>query len=358
MKALILVGGFGTRLRPLTLSHPKPLVEFCNQAMVMHQIEALANVGVTEVVLAVNYQPHVMESFLATQQEKLGVKITTSRETEPMGTAGPLKLAEQHLNDGEPFFVLNSDVTCDYPFQEMIDQHKSTGAEATLVVTKVEEPSKFGVVIYDETGRIERFVEKPKKFVGNRINAGIYLLSPSVFDRIEMRPTSIEKEVFPKIAESGRLFCMELNGYWADVGQPRDFLIGTTLHLASMRLKTPSQLASGPDFIGNVLVDPSATIGANCRIGPDVVIGPNCVIEDGVRLTKCTLLPGTRIKSHSWISTSIIGWMSTVGEWCRVENVSITGEDVTIKDELYINGGIILPHKSVGYDIPEPKIVM
>mmetsp|Transcript_11314 Transcript_11314/g.22855 ORF Transcript_11314/g.22855 Transcript_11314/m.22855 type:complete len:359 (-) Transcript_11314:4940-6016(-) len=358
MKALILVGGFGTRLRPLTLSHPKPLVEFCNKAMVLHQIEALVAVGVTEVVLAVNYQPHVMEAFLANEQEKLGIKITTSRETEPMGTAGPIKLAEAHLNDGQPFFVLNSDVTCDYPFKEMLEFHKSRGAEGTILVTKVEEPSKFGVCIYNQVGQIERFVEKPKKFVGNRINAGVYLLSPKIFNRIDLRPTSIEKEVFPKICDEGGLYAMELDGYWADVGQPRDFIAGTLLHLASIRAKTSSSLASGPEFVGNVLMDPTAKIGQGCLIGPDVVIGPNCVIEDGVRLSRTTLLPGVRVRSHSWISNSIIGWMSTVGEWCRVEGISVTGEDVTIKDERYINGGIILPHKSVGDDIPEPKIVM
>jgi len=358
MKALILVGGYGTRLRPLTLSFPKPLVEFCNQAIVMHQIEALAAVGVKEVVLAVNYQPQVMEKFLQGQEERLGIKITTSRETEPMGTAGPIKLAEDHLNDGEPFFVLNSDVACDYPFEKMLAFHRSRDAEATILVTKVEDPSKFGVVIYDEQGKISSFVEKPQKFVGNRINAGVYLLSPGVFERIPMKPTSIEKEIFPKICDGGKLFCQELEGYWADIGQPKDYLAGQRLHLASLRQRKPELLSSGPEFIGNVLVDKSASIGSKCRIGPDVVIGPGCVIDDGVRLSKCTLLPGVKVKSHSWISLTIVGWNSTIGEWVRIENNSVFGEDVTIKDELYINGGIVLPHKSVARDLFKPEIVM
>lgn len=300
-----------------------------------------------------------MERFLASQQEKLGVKITTSRETEPLGTAGPIKLAEKHLNDGEAFFVLNSDVSCEYPFKKMLEFHKKSHAQGTLLVTKVEEPSKFGVVIYEEeSGRIERFVEKPQKFVGNRINSGIYLLEPSVFDMIELRPTSIEKEIFPKMATSGELFCMELQGFWADIGQPKDFLAGTSLYLNSLRNKKAQLLASGPEFVGNVLVDPSAKIGNGCKIGPDVVIGPNCEIHDGVRLVSTTLLPGAVVKSHSWISSSIIGWSSNIGEWVRIENNSVLGEDVTVKPELYLNSSVILPHKSVKNDLATPQIVM
>ena len=165
MKALILVGGFGTRLRPLTLSVPKPLVEFINKKMIMHQIEALSKIGVNEVVLAVNYKPELMKKQLEQDLENIGVKITYSRETEPLGTAGPLALAKEILDNksGEPFFVLNSDITCEYPFQELLNFHKNHGKEGTIMVTKVEEPSKYGVVIYDNNGKISRFVEKPDR---------------------------------------------------------------------------------------------------------------------------------------------------------------------------------------------------
>lgn len=358
MKGLILVGGFGTRLRPLTLSKPKPLVEFCNKPMVLHQIEALAAVGVSEVVLAVNYQPHIIEEFLAKESDKLGIKITTSLEDEPMGTAGPLKVAEKHLNDGEPFFVLNSDVTCDFPFQAMIDFHKKTGAEGTLLVTKVDDPTKFGVILYDDAGKIDQFVEKPQTFVGDRINAGIYLLSPGVFDRIELRPTSIEKEVFPVMAKESKLFCMELPGFWADVGNPTDFRSGTTLKLASVRDSSPDRLASGESFEGNVLVAPDAVIGKGCRIGPDVVIGPGCVVGDGVRLVRSTLLQGARVDSCAYVSDSIVGWASKVGEWARLSNGCVLGEDVAVKSEVYATGATVLPHKSVSADILSPKIVL
>jgi mannose-1-phosphate guanylyltransferase len=132
-----------------------------------------------------------------------------------MGTAGPLALARDKLLDGsgEPFFVLNADVICEYPLKDMLAFHLAHQAEATIFVTKVEEPSKYGVVVYDEaSGKVDRFVEKPQTFVGNKINAGIYVLSPCVLDRIELRPTSIEKEVFPPLAAEGKLFAMVLKG--------------------------------------------------------------------------------------------------------------------------------------------------
>ncbi|KAL8136602.1 hypothetical protein V2J09_002603 [Rumex salicifolius] len=361
MKALILVGGFGTRLRPLTLSVPKPLVDFANKPMILHQIEALKAVGVTEVVLAINYQPEMMMNFLKEFEAKLGIKITCSQETEPLGTAGPLALARDKLIDesGDPFFVLNSDVISEYPLQDMIAFHKAHGGEASIMVTKVDEPSKYGVVIMDEeTGEVDKFVEKPKIFVGNKINAGIYLLNPSVLDRIELRPTSIEKEVFPKIAAEKSLYAMVLQGFWMDIGQPRDYITGLRLYLDSLKKSKSSKLASGSHIVGNVLVDETVQIGDGCLIGPNVAIGPGCVIESGVRLSNCTVMRGVRVKKHACVSGSIIGWHSTVGRWARVENMTILGEDVHVGDEVYSNGGVVLPHKEIKTSILKPEIVM
>ncbi|KAG6475723.1 probable mannose-1-phosphate guanylyltransferase 1 isoform X1 [Zingiber officinale] len=361
MKALILVGGFGTRLRPLTLSFPKPLVDFANKPMILHQIEALKDVGVTEVILAINYQPEVMINFLKDFEDKLGIKIICSQETEPLGTAGPLALARDKLinGSGEPFFVLNSDVISEYPFAELIQFHKAHGGEASIMVTKVDEPSKYGVVVMDEeSGRVDRFVEKPKIFVGNKINAGIYLLNPSVLDRIQLRPTSIEKEVFPKIATEKQLYSMVLPGFWMDIGQPKDYITGLRLYLDSLRKKAPSKLAAGPHIVGNVLIHDNAVVGEGCLIGPDVAIGPACVIEAGVRLSRCTVMQGTRIKKHACVSSSIIGWHSTVGQWARIDNMTILGEDVHVSDEVYSNGGVILPHKEIKSSILNPEIVM
>lgn len=223
----------------------------------------------------------------------------------------------------------------------------------------MDEPSKYGVVVMEEsTGQVERFVEKPKLFVGNKINAGFYLLNPSVLDRIQLRPTSIEKEVFPKIAAEKKLYAMVLPGFWMDVGQPKDYITGLRLYLDSLKKNSSPKLASGSHIVGNVIVDESAKIGEGCLIGPDVAIGSGCVIESGVRLSRCTVMRGVRIKKHACISGSIIGWHSTVGQWARVENMTILGEDVHVCDEVYSNGGVVLPHKEIKSSILKPEIVM
>lgn len=364
MKALILVGGFGTRLRPLTLTLPKPLVEFGNRPMILHQVESLAAAGVTDIVLAVNYRPDVMISVLEKYEKQYGVTINFSIETEPLGTAGPLKLAEKILGkNDDPFFVLNSDVICDYPFKDLAAFHKAHGQEGTIVVTKVEEPSKYGVVVHEpgHSSRIDRFVEKPVEFVGNRINAGIYVLNPSVLSRIELRPTSIEQETFPAMVKDGELHSFDLEGFWMDVGQPKDFLTGTCLYLSSLAKKNSKLLTpSSESFVhgGNVLIDPTAKVGRNCRIGPNVTVGPGVVIGDGVRLQRSVVLQGSRIKDHAWVKSTIVGWNSTVGKWARLENVTVLGDDVTIADEVYVNGGCVLPHKTIKVNIDVPAIIM
>lgn len=367
LKALILVGGYGTRLRPLTLSRPKPVVPFCNKPLVIHQIEALAKAGVTTIVLAVSYKPDEMAQALAPYESELGVKIEYSQETEPMGTAGPLALArELLLKDAEPdqpFFVLNSDVTSEFPFLDLLAFHKEHKKEGTIMVTTVAEPSKYGVVVYDnETGRIDRFVEKPQHYVGNKINAGMYIFNSAVLDRIELRPTSIEKEIFPDMAEAGQLYAMELKGFWMDVGQPKDFLSGMAKYLGALENRDDCAdkklLASGPSFVGPVMVDPTAKIGEGCLIGPFVSIGPGCVIEDGVRISRSAVMGGARIKAHTWIDSTIVGWQCNVGRWARLEKFTVLGMDVTIADEVYINGAKVLPHKSISESVTDPNAVI
>ncbi|CAG9816861.1 unnamed protein product [Phaedon cochleariae] len=358
-RALILVGGYGTRLRPLTLSRPKPLVEFANKPILLHQIEALVDAGVTEVILAVSYRAEQMEQELTAEATKLGISIVYSHETEPLGTAGPIALAKKHLTKStKPFYVLNSDIICDFPFKELASFHEAHGREGTIVVTKVEEPSKYGVVVYDKNNGIQSFVEKPQEFISNKINAGLYMLNPSVIDRIELRPTSIEKEVFPQMATDKQLFAFELQGFWMDVGQPKDFLTGMCLYLKHLRTTDGERLYKGNGAVGNVLVDPTARIGNNCQIGPNVTIGPGVVIEDGVCIKRSTILRDATIRSNSWLDSCIVGWKCLVGKWVRMEGTTVLGEDVIVKDETYINGGQVLPHKNIATSVPEPQIIM
>ena len=161
-----------------------------------------------------------------------GIDIHFSCEDEPLGTAGPIALARPYLEKNVidqtgTFFVLNSDIICDFPFKQLSKFHLNHGKEGTIVVTKVEEPSKYGVVVYDyQSAIIDKFVEKPTEFISNKINAGIYMFNNSILNRIQIKPTSIEKEIFPKMAADQQLCAFELTSFWMDIGQPKDFLMG------------------------------------------------------------------------------------------------------------------------------------
>jgi len=358
MKALILVGGYGTRLRPLTFTVPKPLVEFANLPIVSHQIEALVRVGVKKIVLAVNVQPALMIDYLREEEKKHGISIVCSQEDVPMGTAGPLALARSILDaDDAPFFMFNSDVICEFPLQQMLDFHRAHGTEGTIMVTEVTDPSKYGVVVSEANGQIKQFVEKPQVFVSNKINAGIYLFNTAILKRIEMRPTSIEREIFPKMASEQQLFSMVLPGYWMDIGQPKDYLSGMVLHLSYLQRTASSQLASGEGIVGNVLIHPTAKVAKGAVLGPDVVIGPNVVVEEGARVKRTTVLAGSTVKAHSFISSSIIGWKSSIGSWTRVTD-SVLGEDVSVSNEISIHEATVCPHKGVGESIHSAKLIM
>ena len=365
MKCIILVGGFGTRLRPLTFTLPKPLIQFCNKSIVEHQIEAAVNAGVKHVILAVGWKADDMQEALTEFRQRYGIEITCSVEDSPLGTAGPIRLAETILRnnavDNEPFFVFNSDVICEFPLTEMLAYHKAHGREGTICVTRVEDPSKFGVVVSDESGKIARFVEKPKEFISDRINAGLYILNMPVIERVDPGVfRMIETDVFPKMAAEGQLFSYNLNGYWADIGQPRDFLRGMKLHLASLERHQDGDITprsrlcvnhpADSKFLvkGNtVLIDPSAVIDQGCVIGPNVTIGKQVHIGKGVRISNASIFDGTKISDYSHINESIIGWRNKVGRWTKVDNNTVTGENVTIADELFINGAVILPHKGI-----------
>jgi len=272
-----------------------------------------------------------------------------------MGTAGPIRLAKEHILKDNPsglFFVFNSDVICDYPLSKFIEFHKAHGKEGTILATTVEDPSKYGVIVNKENGQIDRFVEKPQVYVGNKINAGLYLLNVSVIDRIELKPTSIEREIFPKMAADGEIFVFTLDGYWMDIGQPKDYLTGQRLFLQSLRAHQTERLAKGDFITGDVLIDPSAKVDPTAHLGPNVVIGANCVVGAGAKIFNTTVMEGTKINSYAYVEGSIIGWNNTVGKWTRINGLTVSAEDVQFKDEIHVNGAMVMPHKGVAASLP------
>jgi mannose-1-phosphate guanylyltransferase len=241
----------------------------------------------------------------------------------------------------------------------MVAFHKSHGGEGTIMVTEVTDPSKYGVVVADANHMIQRFVEKPKEFISNKINAGFYLFKTSILNRIENRPTSIEKEIFPVMAAEKQIYQMVLPGFWMDIGQPKDYLIGQTLALAFYNESRPQTLASGANIKGNVLIHPSAKIDPTAVLGPNVVIGEGCSVGPHSRLINSTLMSGSSVGTASYLDSSIVGWKSHVYNWCRVMNVTVIAEDVKVADFSFLNGTKVLPNKGVEGSHPtEGTIIM
>mmetsp|Transcript_38488 Transcript_38488/g.63085 ORF Transcript_38488/g.63085 Transcript_38488/m.63085 type:complete len:367 (-) Transcript_38488:207-1307(-) len=364
LKALILVGGYGTRLRPLTFSKPKPLCEFVNKPLVLHQIEALVEVGVREIILAASYKPKSLEDELKHIEQRLQIKIHITVEKVPLGTAGPIKLNEKLLDtsDNDPFFMLNADVIASYQFDKLLKFHQKSGGEGTIYVTPVKDPSRFGVVVADQHGRVNRFVEKPKDTsFGCMINAGLYIFNKSIIKRIPDKPTSIEREIFPIMAKDGKLFDCALTGYWMDVGKPEDFLAGQNAYLNAIAAHNDERIQKQSNSItGTVVIHDTAQVAKSALIGPNVVIGPNVQIGNNVRIKNSVIFGGVVIMDGSYVNGSIIGWRSRLHRWSRLTDLCILGEDVEIKAEIALKNVTVCPHKSVKESIVDQpgKIIL
>ncbi|KAM0676356.1 hypothetical protein GVAV_000321 [Gurleya vavrai] len=380
LTALILVGGFGTRLRPLTITVPKPLVPFANKPILAHQINALQKAGVSKVVLATSSRDPITSELEASINP--GITIDFSYEDKVLGTAGPIRLARDKLKF--PCFVLNADITCDYPFSEMLHFHKRKKKIATILATHVKDPSKYGVMVCDKDNLIESFVEKPKEFVSNRINAGVYIIEEELLDYILPGECSIEKEIFPKLALKNELCAFDLSSYWMDIGQPRDFIEGVRLFLQHSMIpfgdkimiqdsmfyrarndelnyyddrKIKIEAKNAIDFYkinmkGTIsvelsMIDKSALIGNGSFIGPNVVIGKNVVIGNYVRLKDCTIFDNVKIGDGCFISKSLIGWNSKIGNWVRIEEISVLGSNVYVDNFLMLKNVKVLPDKRI-----------
>eukprot|EP00349_Pseudokeronopsis_sp_Brazil_P001568 CAMPEP_0202964874 /NCGR_PEP_ID=MMETSP1396-20130829/8995_1 /ASSEMBLY_ACC=CAM_ASM_000872 /TAXON_ID= /ORGANISM="Pseudokeronopsis sp., Strain Brazil" /LENGTH=258 /DNA_ID=CAMNT_0049687347 /DNA_START=163 /DNA_END=939 /DNA_ORIENTATION=- len=258
-----------------------------------------------------------MKEQLLQFEKQYNVKIICVQEEEPMGTAGPIKLAEEHLlrdsdEDGF-FFVMNSDIICTFPFEQMIQAHKEKKKLATMLIKEVEEPEKFGVVQLNEDNMVTTFVEKPKMFVSNKVNAGVYLFSNKILSSTGGTSLSVGAGVIP-VADSGRAVggC-EFGGFLEGHKSAKGVLAGDKVLSALVEYAEMRQLAQGENIIGNVLVHPSATVDPNSMIGPNVIIGENCVVGKGVRISDSCIFSKSVIKNHAFIRQSIIGWQSVVG---------------------------------------------
>ncbi|MEX2100866.1 MAG: NDP-sugar synthase [Acidimicrobiia bacterium] len=323
MKAVVLVGGEGTRLRPLTYETPKPLLPIANEPFLERQLRWLARHGVDEVVLSMGYLPDAFASHFP--GGRFGdVKLRYAVEADPLGTAGGIRFAAEGVD--ERFLVCNGDILTTLDLSALLEFHIDCGAEATIALTEVEDPSAFGVVPTRDDGEVIAFVEKPPKDRAptNWINAGTYVLEPSVLARIPPRlSVSIERETFPRmLVEPRRLYAMRSDAYWLDIGTPEKYLQaqGDVLRGALGLPPVPNAREKAPGIWmqGSAAIDPTATVIAPLLIGDGVVVeagariegsvfGARCTVEAGARVVRSVLHNGARLAADAEAIDTVVG---------------------------------------------------
>lgn len=363
MQAVIMAGGEGSRLRPLTGNLPKPMLPIANRPLMEHIILLLRHHGITDIVATVQFLSTVIRNYFGDGAD-LGVSLSYATEQEPLGTAGSVYGAADLLSG--TFLVISGDALTDIDLSEVVDFHRSKGASATMVLKRMKDPLEFGIVMTGEEGRIERFLEKPTwgQVFTDTINTGIYVLEPEVLDMIPPdQPYDFSSELFPLMLDKGLpLFGYVSDDYWTDVGNTESFLQANRAVLARKVKVTLEGFEVKPGVIigEDVDVDPSAEIegpavvGDNSRIGPGAKIGPyavlgtNTLIEEGARVSQGVVLDRAHLARYAQLRGGVLGRASTLGEGSVLEEGAITGDEVTIGAGAMIKPQVkIYPSRSV-----------
>lgn len=322
MQAIVLVGGEGTRLRPLTSDLPKPAVTLVDRPFLAYAIEWLAAHGVTEVVLACGFLPDVLREALRDEEQRAGVRITYVAEPEPLGTAGAIRFAADSLGDRleDRFLALNGDVLADLDLSALLAAHEERGASATIGLHPVDDSSAYGLVRCDEGGRVLEFLEKTGEAVPGEINAGAYVLRRPVLDLIAPgRAVSIEREVFPRLIGEG-LCGLLLDGYWMDIGTPERYLQASWDILEGAVETRVKPTAPG------LLVGAGAAIDGEADVGPRAVVAAGCRIERGATVSDSVLLDGCVVGRDALVRDSILAPGARVEPGARLVN-AVVGRD-------------------------------
>ncbi|CAB1248436.1 sugar phosphate nucleotidyltransferase [Clostridium sp. MT-14] len=345
MKALLLAGGKGTRLRPLTNKLPKPMVPIMGKPLIERVITKLKEAGVTEVVLSTCYKSNYIKNYLD-NGSKLGIKIDYVSEDIPLGTGGAIKNSEKFFDD--TFIVLNSDIVNNISYRELVRYHKKKKASVSIAMTKVKDPSQYGVIEFDKNNYINAFKEKPKEGETDSkwINAGVYVFEPDVFKEIpKNKVVSVEKDVYPLLLKKHyKMAAYKYNDYWIDIGTLKKYIQAhiDILHSSCEKfIKTnnisdikniifksknvkihPNAKIIGPVFIGN-----NSIIDSNAQIGPYTVIGNNCLIDQMSTISRSILWDRIKINENVNITNSVIGSDCIIDKYCNLLNTAYVSKD-------------------------------
>jgi mannose-1-phosphate guanylyltransferase len=352
MQALILAGGEGTRLRPLTSNVPKPVVPLVDQPFIGYMFEWLRSHGVDDVIMSCGFLADGVRNVLG-DGSGFGIRLRYVEEPKPLGTGGALKFAEDLLD--ERFFMLNGDVLTDIDLTRQLEQHERTGARATLALIGVEDPSAYGLVRRRADLSVTEFLEKPgqdQALDTNLVNAGAYILQREIL--AEMAPAgtniSIERDVFPKLVDRG-LYGYEAHGYWLDIGTPSRYLqatydilegkvttqVGTRLHASGMRLLPEAGV--GGRIAAPALIGEGCEIADGASVGGRVVLGRDVKIGAGARVEASVLLDGVTVGPRTQIRGAIISAGAAIGARCNIDGCVVLGEGVQVGDDNHLSAG-------------------
>jgi mannose-1-phosphate guanylyltransferase len=364
MQAVILVGGEGTRLRPLTSTVPKPVVPLVDRPFIAYMLEWLARHGVDDVVMSCGFLATAVRNVLG-DGSQYGLRLRFIEEPEPRGTAGALKYAEDLLD--ERFLMLNGDVLTDLDLTAQIAQHASTGAVATLALVPVADPTAYGLVRLHDDHAVKEFVEKPSadQIDTKNISAGAYVLERSVLDLIPAdRNVSIEREVWPQLVGEG-LYGFAAEAYWLDIGTPERYLQGTfdileghvatavAERLGDSYLAVGERVEAHGRIVPPALVDRGCTIAAGAHVGSLVVLGEGVSVGEGAIIERSVVLNGADIAAHCVLRDCIVAAGVRVGEGSEISGGAVLGEGVTVGPGNVLSRGVrVFP----GTDLPEGAI--
>ena len=366
LPAVILVGGKGTRLRPLTDRTRKDMLPLVDRPLLAYTFEHLAQHGVEHIHLACGYLPDQLQAHFGDQYK--GMRLGYSIEDEPLDSGGGIAFAGRALESS--FFALNGDSLREANLGEMVAFHRSTGAKATILLTPVADPSRYGLVRTAADGRVETFLEKPRpeEIDTDLINAGLYVLEPEVLDLVpEGRAVSIEREVFPTLAAEGSVYGVALPGYWLDVGTPESYL---QAHRDVLERIFSTQVgdALGADF---TLVDDTAEVDPRAKLVPPVYVGPGAIVEEGARLGSLAVLgAGARLARGGVVENAVVGARTSIGEGasvvgsvvgdgaelgagCQLHNLAVVGPGAKVGEGNVLDHGLRV---GAGQTIPDDAL--
>ena len=337
-EAVLLVGGQGTRLRPLTINTPKPMLPVAGVPFTVHQITRARDAGVTRIILATSYRADVFREFI--DDADLGIEVVIATEDEPLGTGGAIRHALPHLESSgdDPILVFNGDILTGVDIAGLVSHHQETNSDVTLYLTPVEDPRAYGLVPLDDNGRVTAFLEKPttpEEIVTDTINAGCYVFRKSVIDSIPAgRPVSVERETFPGLLAAHALVTGVVDrGYWLDLGTPLAFVQGSR-DLVLGTAPSPAVRQTGP-----FLALEGADIAADALLVGGTAIGRNVRVHQGVRIDGSVVFDGASIGAGSMITNSIIGAGAVIGSQCIIDG-AVIGDGARIGDSNELLTGV------------------